>query len=286
METIFDQIENVRGKLLAEADGFVERFARYADFLVNDVDLVIAISRQTKKDILDYAREQGGSRADVQTITLGHNLGTPAPASRPQALADLEPKKFVLSVSTIQSRKNFELIYHLWRRLCEERLPNLPKLVIAGRAGFGSADLLWQIAHDPVVRDRVTVRHDIPDTALSWLYRECAFTLYPSFYEGFGLPVAESLARGKFCIASNAPALMEASQGLARHIDPLDFAAWRDAVVELVRSPEKVAEFERRIRNQYRAVTWQESARRLADLLQPLCNGRHAANAIEAADGH
>jgi len=252
------------------ADGFAERFAGYADFLINDVDLIIAISEQTKQDVLDLARGRGALHADVQTIKLGHDIGAPAPVNRPPSLAGLEPGKFVLSVSTIQSRKNFELIYHLWQRLCAEQFPGLPKLVIAGRPGFGSTDLLWQISHDPVVRDRVTVRHDLSDEALSWLYRECAFTLYPSFYEGFGLPVVESLAHGKFCIASNTPALVEAGQGLVRHIDPLDFAAWRAAVVELVRSPEVVAEHERQIKMRYRSVSWAQSAQSLVALLRPL----------------
>ncbi len=250
------------------ADGFVERIERYADFLINDADIVIAISEKTKSDVLEYARARGGLRGDIRTVNLGHDLGAPAPADRPPSLAMLEPKKFVLSVSTIQSRKNFDLLYHLWHRLAEEGLPDLPKLVIAGREGFGTSDLMWQIAHDPAVRDCVMVRHDISDTALAWLYRECAFTLYPSFYEGWGLPVSESLAHGKFCIASNAPALVEAGQGLAAHIDPLDFVAWKTAVVELVRSPERIAELERRIKTNYRSVTWQESAQSLAAVLQ------------------
>ena len=254
-----------------EADGFIERIERYADFLVNDADLVIAISEKTRSDVLAYARGRGGLRGDIHTINLGHDVGAPAPAERPPALGMLEPKKFVLSVSTIQSRKNFDLLYHLWQRLSEEGLPDLPKLVIAGRKGFGSKDLLWQIAHDPAVRDCVVVRHDVSDAALAWLYRECAFTLYPSFYEGWGLPVSESLAHGKFCIASNAPALVEAGQGLARHIDPLDFAAWKAAIVALVRSPEQLAELERRIKTNYRGVTWQESAQSLAALLKNAC---------------
>jgi glycosyltransferase involved in cell wall biosynthesis len=112
----------------------------------------------------------------------------------------------------------------------------------------------------------------VSDAVLSWLYRNCAWTLYPSFSEGWGLPVSESLAHGKFCVASSASALKEAGQGLIRHIDPLDFAAWRDTVIELVRSPELVSEFERRIKARYRGVTWLQSAARLAELLRPLCD--------------
>ena len=121
-----------------EADGSVERIERSADFLVNDADLVIAISEKTKSDVLEYARGRGGLRGDIRNVNLGHDVGAPAPAARPPALGMLEPKKFVLSVSTIQSRKNFDLLYHLWQRLSEEGLPDLPKLVIAGR------QWLWQ----------------------------------------------------------------------------------------------------------------------------------------------
>ncbi len=251
-----------------EADGFVERFGRYTDFLIKDVDLVIAISEQTKKDILDLARTHGGLRGDIATVELGHDAGAAAGDSGSPGVAGIEPGKFVLSVSTIQSRKNFDLLYHLWRRLSEEGLPNLPKLVIVGREGFGSRDLLWQIKHDPAVRDCVIVRHVVPDGTLARLYRDCAWTLYPSFYEGWGLPVSESLAHGKYCVASSAAALQEAGQGLVKHIDPLDFSAWRDAIIELVRSPELVLQFERRIRAQYRPVTWRQSAERLAALLR------------------
>ena len=272
----------VRCPQFFDADGFVERFARYVDFLVDDVDLVMAISQQTKADVLQCARARGGLRGDLATIRLGHDLGAAAPAGRPPAFAELEPKKFALSVSTIQSRKNFDLLYHVWRRLREDGLPDLPKLVLAGRPGFGSADLLWQIAHDPLTRGWILVDHAVSDAALSWLYRECAFTLYPSFIEGWGLPVSESLAHGRFCLASNAPALEEAGQGLAKHIDPLDFAAWRDAVVELTRSPEAVAELERRIVAQYRPVTWRQSAERLAALLRPLCGPTIGSDAAEA----
>jgi glycosyltransferase involved in cell wall biosynthesis len=249
-------------------DGFVARFANYANFLIEDVDLIIAISEKTKIDILDYAHSRGGVRGDIKTVFLGHDVGVPVSSTRPPSLSGLEPRRFVLSVSSIQSRKNFNLIYHVWQRLATEGLPNLPKLVIAGRPGFGSSDLMWQIARDPAVRDCMMVRHDVSDVALAWLYRECAFTLYPSFYEGWGLPVSESLAHGKFCIASTAPALVEAGRGLARHIDPLDFVAWKDAIVELVRSPEKLTEHERRIKANYRGVTWRESALNLAALLQ------------------
>jgi glycosyltransferase involved in cell wall biosynthesis len=245
---------------------FVARYRRYAKFLVSDVDLVVAISQSTRNDILRFAAGRGGLAGEIATVQLGADLDAPEPL-RPAAPLDLAPGRFVISVSTVQSRKNFDLLYHLWRRLSAEALPGLPTLVIVGRRGFGSSDLLWQIAHDPLVRDTIAVLHSASDAELAWLYRHCLFTLYPSFYEGWGLPVSESLAHGKYCIASNASSLPEAGQGLACHLDPLDLPAWREAVTSLIASPERLRQHEAKIAREFRPVTWAESAEQLVDVL-------------------
>ena len=261
-----DLIPLVHPQFFAEQD-FVSRFGKYFDFLVNDVDLTVAISQSTKADFLRCAAARGGARGRVEVVQLGADFDlTDAPAGFDR-LPGLQPGQFVLSVSTIQARKNFDLLYHLWQRLSAERVPGLPKLIIAGQRGFGTADLLWQIAHDPVVRDTIVVLDRVSDAELAWLYRNCRFTLYPSFYEGWGLPVSESLAYGKFCIASNTSSLPEAGQGLALHLDPLDFAAWHRAIVELLASPQLLAERERKIRESFVLTTWRQSAERLGEAL-------------------
>jgi glycosyltransferase involved in cell wall biosynthesis len=258
-------------------DGFVERYRAYADFLVGEVDLLIAISNSTRADLVEHARGRGGVRGRLETVQLGADFDAARNAERPAALTELGPAGFVLSVSTIQSRKNFDLLYRLWRRFAEQEVANLPKLVIVGQPGFGSADLLHQIAADPIAAPVIAVLHHISDSELAWLYRNCRWTLYPSFYEGWGLPISEGLAHGKYCLASETSSLPEAGQGLVLHLDPLDFAAWAEAVVELIREPGKLAALEARIRAGYRPVTWRQSGERLAGLLRELLAPRPAA---------
>ena len=262
-------------------ESFVARFRRYADFLVGEVDLLIAISRSTQNDLLEHARNCGGVQGRLQTIHLGADFDVETAPQRPRELPDLSPGSFVLSVSTIQSRKNFDLLYRLWRRFSEERLADLPRLIIVGRRGFGSADLLWQISRDPLVERSIKVVHHASDAELSWLYRNCLWTLYPSFYEGWGLPVSESLAHGKYCLASNTSSLPEVGQGLIRLLDPLDFRAWHDAAVELVHAPEILAKHERRIAENYRPLTWRQSAERLAGELRQLLEERTLPNSAK-----
>jgi glycosyltransferase involved in cell wall biosynthesis len=152
--------------------------------------------------------------------------------------------------------------------------------VIVGQPGFGSSDLLWQIEHDPVTASSILHLPRAGDEELAWLYQHCMFTLYPSFYEGWGLPVSESLAFGKYCLASNTSSLPEAGAGLAGHLDPLDFAAWREAVLDLIRSPAHLARHEAEIRQHYRPVNWAQSSQRLAEVLRALSAATHRPNAF------
>ena len=255
---------------LFESEEFVEGCRAFARFLAEDADLTIAISNSTRADIVQAAGEAGGLKGRLVTLRPGADFDMAASPQRPAGPADLSPGNFVLSVSTIQARKNFDLLYRLWRRFSEQKLAGLPKLVIVGRKGFGSGDLLWQIAHDPLVRESIVLLQGASDGELSWLYRNCLWTLYPSLYEGWGLPVSESLAHGKLCLASDSSSLPEAGQGLAKHIDPMDFRAWEMAIRELLDAPEIVAQAEQRIRDGYRSMTWQQSAEQLATHLSEL----------------
>lgn len=249
---------------------FVARFRAYADFLIRHVDLVIAISESTKSDTLKYARERGGMSGRIAVVQLGADLVSVAAARPPGELLALQPRRFVLSVSTIQPRKNFDLLYRLWRRLAEENVPDLPTLVIAGQRAYGGDDLLSRIAHDRLTADKIAVVHRVGDEELSWLYQNCLWTLYPSFYEGWGLPISESLAYGKYCLASNASSLPEAGAGLVKHLDPRDIGAWRDAVLALLTSPTQLAQLESAIRAAYRPMTWARSAENLMKELMKL----------------
>lgn len=253
-----------------ESREFVERYHRYADFLIREVDLLIAISKSTAADVSEYAQRHGGIRGSVEVVQLGADVAPAVTPRPPHELPSLASQSFVISVSTIQSRKNFDLLYRLWRRFAEEGR-DVPTLVVVGQQGFGSNDLLWQITNDPMVRGRIAVLHGVSDAELAWLYENCRWTLYPSFYEGWGLPLSESLAYGKFCLASDTSSLPEAGEGLVRHLDPMDFPGWHAAIVELAQRPDLLAEAEARIRASYQRRTWLQSAEELAPKLRALC---------------
>ena len=107
----------------------------------------------------------------------------------------------------------------------------------------------------------------VNDRELRWLYRRCLFTLYPSHYEGWGLPVAESLIYGKHCICSNASSLPEVGGGLVDYHDPLDALGCQALIERTLFEPGWLSEREARIRREYRTTSWKDSHRQTMQIL-------------------
>ena len=99
--------------------------------------------------------------------------------------------------------QNQILLVHVWQILIREGIEP-PLLVLVGRRGYKADDLLQSMIATDYLGGRVHILEGISDNELATLYRHCLFTMVPSFVEGWGLPIGESLAFGKLCIASDA----------------------------------------------------------------------------------
>jgi glycosyltransferase involved in cell wall biosynthesis len=103
----------------------------------------------------------------------------------------------------------------------------------------------------------------LSDAELQQAYRSCLFTVFPSLSEGWGLPIAESLAHGKFCVASNRTSIPEAGGDLVDYFDPLNED---DALAKIERpliDPGYLAAREAQLRAEYRLRTWGDCVRAL-----------------------
>jgi len=111
----------------------------------------------------------------------------------------------------------------------------------------------------------IRILTDVDDAALGVLYDNCRFTLYPSHYEGWGLPVVESLNHGKPCLTSDAPSIVEAAQGAADTLPLMDGEAWMARAFALMSDAEAYAEALARARA-FGGYSWEEfRANLLAD---------------------
>jgi glycosyltransferase involved in cell wall biosynthesis len=109
---------------------------------------------------------------------------------------------------------------------------------------------------------------DAKDDELDTLYENAAFCVYPSIYEGFGLPIIESFRHGKAVISSTGGALPEVVSGLSPCIDPLDEDAWFEAIRLWIESPAARADFEAAIRSRFRPKPWEETGREIFAALE------------------
>jgi glycosyltransferase involved in cell wall biosynthesis len=107
------------------------------------------------------------------------------------------------------------------------------------------------------------------DAALAALYRGCLFTVFPSLYEGWGLPVTESLSFGKTVAASNRASIPEAGGAFCSYYDPEDVHEAYAVIRGLIEQPELVAAMEAKIAKQYRPATWEDTAAAILHALTP-----------------
>jgi len=246
----------------------VESFLKFAAVLARHATMVTCISRATQSDFLQFAESLGEPCDNTEVMFLGSD--PPGKAVKPVNLPDdLNSRSFVLSVSTIQVRKNHQLLYQLWRRFAEEGRDNFPRLVLVGTQGWLTRDLRLQLESDPLVRNSIIVLNNVGDLGLNWLYQNCLFTLYPSLYEGWGLPIIESLQHGKPCIASNTSSMPEAGQNLATHLDPLDFSSWRKLILDWTTNLGALAAVTEKIRHEFKPRRWSDFSREFINRIIP-----------------
>lgn len=247
-------------------------FAEYFACMAHTADLIATNSDSSRHDLAAFYERVGVlqlprlrtvhlASPKVKTGLAGEQLAEGDRAILARLARD---GHYVLYVSTFEVRKNHRLLLALWKELFRERGEACPVLVLVGMFGWGVNDLLDEMRASEVwAADKILLLQNVPDALLTQLYRNCLFTVFPSLYEGWGLAASEALAYGKLAIVSNAPALAEATQGLCPAIHPLDYPAWRDALVHYLDDAEARTEAERRIRDGYVARDWSVFAREL-----------------------
>ncbi len=241
----------------------VEVFESWMQRMLPLCDTVLAFSRATATDVERYAHEHGIALArPVCRIPFGQRRGGPLTAEPRRTPRLPEPGTYVLFVSTIEPRKNHILLFRVWRRLLEE-MPagRVPRLVFAGGVGWLVADLIQQFENARWLDGHMIFIRDPDDAELAALYQGCLFTVYPSLFEGWGLPVTESLAFGKPCMASSATSLPEAGGALARYFDPEDVAGATRAIRHIITDRAALAAWQSQVQADFRPVPWSETAR-------------------------
>ena len=264
---IYDVIPCVEPQFFA-AEGLPD-FPVWARAMLRASDAIVTISQHSRRDILDFAEYEVLPAPPVEVTRLGDTFLSVGEAKPPADPRLTNGTPFVLMVGTVECRKNQLSAYQAWRRLLKVHGPQaVPRLVLAGRPGRLTADLMAQIAGDRVTRGHVIVPDHVGDEELAWLYRHCLFTVYPSHYEGWGLPIAESCAFGKYCIAGNSTSMPEVAGDLIDYCDPLDVPGLVRLLERALFDGDYLRQREQQLTAGYRKTTWEETAAQTWGLLE------------------
>lgn len=186
----------------------------------------------------------------IPLAAAGHFRPVPVPAAA---------VPYFLFVGTIEPRKNVTRLIEAWR---EVRKTHRVDLVLAGRVRNGFAP--------PAPEEGLHLRGPVPEADLPALYSGALAVVYPSLYEGFGLPVLEAMQCGALVITSRDPATMEVASDAAIHVDATDTRALAEAMMETmtaaVASPEKFAAIRERALKRSELFSWQRTAERTREV--------------------
>ena len=222
--------------------------------IVTNSDGLFAISESSMRDTKRFCRDMGVACPPIDVIRLGDDIPVSKHPVRPLGLPHNE--KFLLCVGTIEARKNHTILYYAWKEGLRRGV-DMPHLVIVGRQGWYTGDIIHTINTDPDTRDRFHFMQNTNDDELVWLYQNALFTVYPSYYEGWGLPVAESAAMGKLCITSDQSSMPEIAGPLMDYFSPFNTDDLTKKIIYYMDELPRAAK-EREIKQGYIIKNWDE----------------------------
>jgi glycosyltransferase involved in cell wall biosynthesis len=228
---------------------------------VRRADRFLAISESTGRDLQKYLGVPQ-DRIDITPLAVSD-------AYRPLSSPELEavrrrynlPPAYILFVGRLEPRKNVPRLLDAYTMLLQDGI-DVPPLVLAGAKGWHMRALDERLRQ---LTGRVNLLGYVLESDLPAVYAGARLFVYPSVYEGFGIPVLEALSCGVPTITSNVSSMPEVAGDAAELIDPYDTNALRGAMARLIRDDQRCAELRRSALRRASTFSWDRTARLTAE---------------------
>lgn len=225
---------------------------------------IIAPSQSTRADIVRLLR------VPQDQVRVVHHGVAPVFHPVPESLACAELLKkyglrrpYLLYVGNLEPRKNVPALLRAYNQLLQEGLS--ASLVLAGTRGWIDTPI-GETVRKLGLGERVRFLGYVEQEDLPTLYSSAAAFVYPSLYEGFGLPVLEAMACGAAVVTSNTSSMAEIAGDAALLVDPLDVGALAQALSKILRDPRLGADLRRRGIERAKGFTWERAAVRTLEV--------------------
>jgi glycosyltransferase involved in cell wall biosynthesis len=241
-------------------------------------DRVLAVSHNTKSDLMHHFDVDG------RKIQVVHN-GVEDVFRKPLPQEDLArwlrdlgiSPPYLLFVGNPKPHKNLDNVVKAYARARRLAQFDAPLICVGHRDG--SEFKIRQRAEYLGVGDRVRLLGHVAQEALPAIYQGATLFLYPTLYEGFGLPVIEAMASGVAVITSNTSALKEIAEGYAHLVDPLDIDGMAKAIARCMGDPEHRASLAKLGLKRSEDFRWDRAAKKTLEIYLDVIEGREPAPA-------
>jgi glycosyltransferase involved in cell wall biosynthesis len=243
-------------------------------------DFILTLSDHSGRYVRDFIVKNHIPCVPIRTLRSAHKSWD-APdrtAALSPAVARLIKEDYVLYVSTIEIRKNHNYLFRIWKRLIEELDKKTPRLVFVGRPGWRVHDLMDQLGSTSNLNGNIRILHDLSDMELAALYQSALFTVFPSFEEGWGLPVGESLLFGRPCIASNTSSVPEVAGDFVDYVDPFNDHDGYQKILHFIEDRELLERRAHYIKENFKPREWSDVARDMIGIVRSLVDGLDISN--------
>jgi glycosyltransferase involved in cell wall biosynthesis len=232
---------------------------------IDEADLLVCVSENTKQDLLAFFRVE-----EEKTMVIHEGVDARFFQNDKKGVNKrFYPKPFILTVSTISPRKN-----HIGLIKAFEKIAPLVEedLVIVGNKGWHYGDFFRVLEASPC-RDRIRLLEGIGDDELILLYSQARLFVYPSFYEGFGLPPLEAMASGTPVITSNTSSLPEVVGDAGIMVDPRDTGALAREMLNVLQSDTLASGLIKKGVRRARGFSWEKTAEKTVEAYETVIWG-------------
>jgi len=228
---------------------------------------VLAVSESSKNDVTAWMKERKLKVPPIDVFRLGEDFtikNVKLDTKKMEQKYGISNGKYLIFVSTIEPRKNHQLLYYTYK-LAKSRGITLPKIIIVGRVGHDVELLIKTIREDHDTTDVISIQNNVDDNDLHWLYQHSMFAVMPSFYEGWGMSVLESITRGKPVVCSATSSLLEMPMDCVMFFNPASSDECLNAIIEMSK-PATLKKYTANTAN-YKPHSWDASYQQVLAIL-------------------
>lgn len=217
---------------------------------------IIANSDETKKHLNRFAEENDREYSEILTAYIGVE---PCFLNQAKNLPSKSEKNYFVVIATIEPRKNHLLLLNIWRDMAQNNsLDPMPELYLVGKRGWENENVIDMVERCKPINGLVHEASNLSDKELTNLVTGARALLYPTFAEGWGMPVVEALTLGVPVICSDIPELKESGQNIPDYLHPVDGLGWMNTIIDYCDSDSALRSAQLARINLFNPPTWEE----------------------------